>query len=338
MKKLFVLITVAMFSIGLGLPLIADGATFLEDQNLTGDQTVNDNVYAFGQNPVISANVNGDVHVAGGNIVVTGDVTEDISAAGGTFSVTGDVKGDVRAVGGTITLDGIIDGEVMIAGGTVKIGPSAVLRKGIYATAGEVIIDENASIIGVKEIKTDEDGKKWDPSVEGKIAGAFAGAFFGIVLFWLIARIVTSLVVALGVMWIFPKISARYAEFTIKKVPFWKNLLYGFLYVIVGPIAIFFLFATGVGALLAGLLLAIYGAYFIAAIAFAGVNFGYYLKQWIKKPKKVENDYLWAILGIVLLPIICLIPIVGWLFGGAFFIMTYGSLVNSDAEMIKKLK
>src|SRR5437870_3223111 len=60
------------------------------------NETIDDDLYAFGGTVTVLGRVNGDVIAAGGTITIAGPVAGDVSAAGGTIQVSGDVKGSVR--------------------------------------------------------------------------------------------------------------------------------------------------------------------------------------------------------------------------------------------------
>ena len=88
-------------------------------------QTINDDLYAFGETVDIQGRVNGDVVAAGGTVTVHGTVTGDLLAAGGTTTMAGTVGGTVRAAGGTTTIEGPVGKDLLVTGGTLRLGPGA---------------------------------------------------------------------------------------------------------------------------------------------------------------------------------------------------------------------
>jgi cytoskeletal protein CcmA (bactofilin family) len=104
------------------------------------NETINDDLYAFGSTVTILGTVNGDVFIAGSNITMSGTVTGDVFAAGGTTTISGDVRQSVRAVGGTIMLSGPVGKDALIAGGTTSVGGSARIGRDLLATTGTAAI------------------------------------------------------------------------------------------------------------------------------------------------------------------------------------------------------
>jgi len=104
------------------------------------NQTIDDDLYAFGGTITIDGTVNGDVYAFGGTVIVRGSVTGDLTALGGTVSVSGSVGGTLRAAGGTITIDGQIGRNVLVAAGTTTIDVNARVGRDLLAGAGSVIL------------------------------------------------------------------------------------------------------------------------------------------------------------------------------------------------------
>lgn len=104
------------------------------------NETINDDLYAFGSTVTILGTVNGDVFTAGSNITMSGTVTGDVFAAGGTTTISGDVRQSVRAAGGTIMLSGPVGKDALIAGGTTSVGGSARIGRDLLATTGTAAI------------------------------------------------------------------------------------------------------------------------------------------------------------------------------------------------------
>jgi hypothetical protein len=104
------------------------------------NETINDDLYAFGSTVTILGTVNGDVFTAGGNITMSGTVNGDLFAAGGTTTVSGQVRQSVRAAGGTVMLNGSIGEDALAAGGTTGVGASASIGRDLLAATGTASI------------------------------------------------------------------------------------------------------------------------------------------------------------------------------------------------------
>lgn len=330
MKKLWILLA----AFALAIPSLALAATFQTDTTLPAGETVVGNLYLAGGTPMVHGDVQGDLYMAGGNIVVTGKVADDLVTAGGNISLTGAVGGDVRAFGGSLFLDGEVEGEVIVSGGEVKIGPNAKIRKDLIAAGGSVSIDPAATVFGSKTI---ESGEKYEKKMEGfrepfaqySQAGFWIGHAFAVLAFFAIAAVYLGL---------FPAVLKKWTRRAFDKGQFWPNLGLGFVMLVVPPFIAALLFATGIGALLGGLVLLAYIAYILLNVALAGILFGELLKKWFTKAKKIEPTWGWALGGIALLHVVTLIPFVGWAIGLGFFVYSWGSMAVSDWKIARSVR
>jgi hypothetical protein len=106
------------------------------------DQTIDHDLYVFGQSVVSNGTIAGDVVAAGGSLVVDGVVNGDVIAAGGRVTVAGQVTGDVRAAGGQISIAGTVSEDVLASGGSVSVsgnvGQDLIAYGGSVDVAGAV--------------------------------------------------------------------------------------------------------------------------------------------------------------------------------------------------------
>ena len=81
-------------------PNLAAAADIRQGQDITigSTDTIEDDLYAFGQNIAINGTIHGDLIAAGNNISIDGTVTGNVIAAGSTVAIRGQVGGSVRAV------------------------------------------------------------------------------------------------------------------------------------------------------------------------------------------------------------------------------------------------
>jgi hypothetical protein len=104
------------------------------------DETIEDDLYAFGRFVVVQGRVNGDVIAFGETISVTGTVTGDVIAAGRTVGLGGQVDGSARVAGNTITVDGRIGQDLIVASGSVLVSPSGRVERDVLAGSGSATL------------------------------------------------------------------------------------------------------------------------------------------------------------------------------------------------------
>jgi Histidine kinase-, DNA gyrase B-, and HSP90-like ATPase len=114
-------------------------------------ETIDDDLYAFGQNMTILGTVTGSVIAGGNTVAVNGEVGGDVMAAGSTVIVDGPVHGSVRAAGRSVQVRSSIDGDLLAAGNSVsvlgdgRIGRDLLGAGTTLTIAGPVGRDVNAS-------------------------------------------------------------------------------------------------------------------------------------------------------------------------------------------------
>ena len=113
-------------------------------------QVVNGDYFAFGGTVEISGTINGDLYASGGQVVIDGTVNGDVLVAGGRVRLSGTVSQDVRAAGGQVTISGGVGRNLTVAGGQLELAPSAVVRGGLVAAAGNV--DLSAPVTGAVKV------------------------------------------------------------------------------------------------------------------------------------------------------------------------------------------
>src|SRR5215210_4274145 len=116
-RRVIGIASVLAFLSQMGTPLLAIAAETRPGDVITvgANETINDDLYAFGRTVEVLGTVRGDVIAAAATVTISGTVTGDVIAAGGQIRVAGDVSGSVRAAGGELAVDGRI-GEDIVAG------------------------------------------------------------------------------------------------------------------------------------------------------------------------------------------------------------------------------
>ncbi|OGM97106.1 hypothetical protein A2532_02955 [Candidatus Wolfebacteria bacterium RIFOXYD2_FULL_48_11] len=308
----------------------------------------------IGGNVLITGNVEQDLIAAGGTVDILGSIGDDLRAVGGTVTIGQHVGGDVVAAGGMIhiisgaKIDGdilvaagqvIIDGEVMgtvkISGGEVVIngavGKSVVVRAServsigagatiggdlAYRSANAVILAEGATIAGETKFEKIERPTR----VDKRASAAMAGLLGVMALLRLAAMIITAVLAVV----LFRKATQSLTKSSIDH--FGRELIRGFVVLVVIPFAILFALISiiGLGLGIAGILA--YALLFMIAKVLASILFGTVVLKLIKKKKDYEVTWQSAVVGVIALSIVSLVPIFGWIVACLAFLVSMGSI------------
>jgi cytoskeletal protein CcmA (bactofilin family) len=104
-------------------------------------ETIEDDLYAFGQTVTIYGTVNGDVIAAGGQSVnVAGTVTGDLMAAGTNVVVTGPVGGSARLAGQTVEASAPIGQDLLAGAATLNVGPRGAIGRDVLVGGSAITI------------------------------------------------------------------------------------------------------------------------------------------------------------------------------------------------------
>jgi cytoskeletal protein CcmA (bactofilin family) len=103
-------------------------------------ETINDDVYAFGNNIVIDGTVNGDVIAAGSTVTINGHVTGDVMMAGNTLIINAPVDGSVRAAGNLVNVTAPIAGDAVVAGSAISVNGPGKIGRDVLAASGALTL------------------------------------------------------------------------------------------------------------------------------------------------------------------------------------------------------
>lgn len=149
-KKIFLLI----FLCFLAALLPIQASDMRSGDQVSINNTVNENLYTAGGEININAIVNGDLIGAGGKIYINQAISKDILMAGGELRINGEIGEDVRIAGGQITISKNVKGDLIITGGQITIEPDVIIEGDIHIAGGEVefngIAKGNVKIVGSK--------------------------------------------------------------------------------------------------------------------------------------------------------------------------------------------
>jgi cytoskeletal protein CcmA (bactofilin family) len=330
------------------------GNLYAAGGNVTIDGNVDGDLLAGGGTILVNGIVRNDLEIAGGTINVMGEVGQDLRAAGGNIIVNniinGDmvvaggtvdltsnssVRGDVLVAGGQVVINGPVDGNITVRGGDVTvnsevkgklsvtaaqkltIGSRAKIAGNVsYTSPSEAQIDSGAVMSGAIEYKP--------MAVKDKRAGK-AGFAAGLTFLWL-GKMIALIAAALVIFYFFRKETNQIAESALQNFP--KQLLRGFIFLFLVPIAVVILMITLIGLPLAFIALFAYLSLLILAGVYSGVVFGGVLYKLIER--KLQATITWEniVVGIVALSLLAVIPFIGWLIALVFFLVALGSVID----------
>lgn len=280
-----------------------------------------DHLFAAGGELDLAPAVVRDLVAAGGRIQLrAGAVSDDLVAAGGEISLErgARIEGSTVLVGGKLRIDTPIGRELIASGGRIELnGP---VGRDVRLRGDEIVIGPNARIGGdlhVRGAKVEVSpgavvqGRTVREVVERKQRSGAAGFVLLAALFALGVLLMKGVVAAAAprlVDAVDRRLRTRLAAVTA----------IGAVIVLLGPVVVVALLASGLGAPL-GLLVVL--AWLLALpLAFAGV--AYWLGQWIRgravparaaEPPRWPARFGWTLLGGLLLVILSAIPFIGGL-------------------------
>ena len=320
--------------------LLAVGGNILISKNVSADMAV------AGGAITILGNSGGDIRVAGGNIIISGDVAGDLVVAGGSVTITSDVtvEKDLIVAGGQVIFDGNVLGNAQISGGAVSIngrikgnvksevgqkltiGDKAVIGGSLNYTAraAETLVKNVGSVVTGKTVFT----KSQVPEVRGVKNAMFA--FVGVFVLW---RLISLVIVALVLVWMFKRFSVDVVEGATRN-PL-QMLGKGFVSAVVIPVAIIILFATLFGITLGLIIGSLYGLLLLVSGVYACVVIGAWLSKTVYKSSNITITWKNVIIGAVVLTTIKMIPILGWVVWLLAVLVTIGSIVDLSQKKFK---
>jgi len=314
--------------------LIAGGGSVTVSGSTSGDVLVGGGDVAIlddvrgdlrvaGGNVLITSNVAGDLVVLGGNVRILSGSTigKDLVVLGGRLLLNGNVKGDVTVGVGEVEIDSRIDGDVYIKNSDkITIGASSVISGNLTYSgkdASILNISDGASVMGETVFK---ESKIFQRKEAKNILLAFLGLFVFLKLLALLVVVILSVV-------LFKRFSSNVVE-TVVQSP-GKELIRGFAVLIVIPALIILSFFTMIGFLVGIITLLAYITLIILSSIYSGVVLGVWAHKIITKGDDIMVDWKTALFGTIALSLIVMLPIIGWIVGAFFFLVSLGSISNT---------
>ncbi len=287
-------------------------------------------VWAAGSNLFVSGNVSKNLILAGGTLDIDKNarVGKDVRVYGGNFMVRGEILGSIKGGVRKFTMAGK-SGKVKIKADKTHIESTAVISGDLDLTStDEPKIDEGAAITGDVSIRAIEP--------EGTEPFFFA---FAPMLAFLVAAIkfvvlISKIIVGVLLIALFQKYVRRIADTLFKET--WKSLGWGFLGVIVIPIAAIVLFGTLVGYPLGLLAIYMYSVLLYVSSIFIAVVIGEKIVQLFKKG--AVSLYLSFIIGILILFIVGFIPVLNFLVRIFVVLFGFGAVMLGTWHLVREMR
>jgi cytoskeletal protein CcmA (bactofilin family) len=269
------------------------GPLFASGNDVTVDADVDGDVFAVGQTVTINGNINGDLLAAARTIRVYGVVQGNVRCAAEDVEIKGEVgqcltaaarnvrqfegssvNRDALLFGGSVALSGIVGRQALgacenvrlngpVGGdihfwsvGELQVGPEADIKGNLfYASTREADIASEASIAG---------SAKWERIIPARSESTRAGINWWAQLIWFASGVILWLVFSL----IFPRLWSGFSQ-NITRTP-WPTLGWGFLLLLLVPLAVLLLLVTVIGIPLAIILTMVYALLLYAGKIVAG--------------------------------------------------------------------
>ncbi len=356
-----ILLASAIFLI-LGLPFLVSAAqikTGRENVNIPQEEIIEDDLYIFTANARVAGTIKGDVLIFGGQVQVVGKVEGDVLVLAGEVDIDGEVLDDVRVLSGSVTVAGKVSDDVVLASGTFDLTRNGVVAGDIKAFAGNITISGQASSVEVEvgnllvsPSTKIENTLVYTSDKEALIesgANIKGGVTFNKIEskkdFWHKLGLTTGkisyalmlLILSLILFWLLPNASRKISDNF--QSGFGKSLFWGFLFLVIVPIAAILAIITFLGIPLGVLSLVIYGVVLFLAQTSAVFGIAKILKKTItKNDNNMQIAWLDVVMGLIIFTLLGIIPVVGPILVLLAFLAGLGSLVNFNYEFVKDLK
>ena len=329
--------------------------------SIGSDQLIEGDFYSAAGKLNISGEVAEDALGIAGQVAVNGSVGADATLFGGTVNVYGSIGDDLRVVAGEVTIAEPVMGDVMVIGGIVNILPTASIGGDLILLAGQTVVEGSVGgdILGRSEdIRIDSQvagnvdvtvltltlGEK--ANVEGSvsytsrtIATQALNATIGGELVrndpvlpenevTLATAFLPILVLLFSVLAWF--LVSRHTLVMMTQRALQKSvrqLLLGFAMLILAPFAIVILSASMIGLLVGLVLFFAFGLLFVAGLIGTPAVIGQLMMKVFNQPT-TQISLITLLVGVVGVSALTLLPVVGPLALGIFFILSFGALVD----------
>lgn len=333
-------------------------------QNVSIKGEVNGDIYAFGQEVEVTgdvagtifcgastvdidAQINGSIWAGAGKVRIAGNVYNNVLIFGGTLDVEENTRvgNDLIVYGGKAKIAGEVDGVIKGGMGTfvmsgksasVNINADKITIKSGALISGDLVIEsgqeptieEDAEILGEIRLKSIGD-------VDEEVAFAIAPIIVFLIIVFKVIVFIAKIIVGIVLIVLSKKYVRRIMDTMVTKP--WHCLGWGFVGLIVIPVAVIILLS-----ILFGYPFAVFGAYvytiiFYLASIFAGLVIGEKVIRLFKKEGDVSL-YLSFIVGMIVLFVLGLIPILGFIVKIIVLLFGSGMVLYGSWNLIREMK
>lgn len=309
-----------------------DGDVFVAGQSVTINGKVNGDVIAAAQSITVKGVVNGDVRGVANQIDVQGQIMGSVSAAannievreqaaigrdvlgfGNSIGTAGKIEGQLMGSAAEVRINGPVNGAVTIWNvQTLSLGPAAAVRGPIsYGSPTPASISPQAQTNGISWQEKAADVPERKSSTGFSWLNALGWIAAGLLL-WAICY------------WISPRLLPGMGE-TVLKAP-GSTLGWGFLVLLLAPLAGLLLTITVIGIPLAIVMFFLYVFVLFTSKILAGDVIGRYLSRYFGWENRIPF-FLPFMIAFLALIVLSKIPVVGFLVSLAASCLALGMVV-----------
>ncbi|MDK2899196.1 MAG: hypothetical protein PWQ10_383 [Patescibacteria group bacterium] len=104
-------------------------------------ETIDEMLFAGGNNINIAGNVNGDVYCAGQNITISGTINGDVFCIGQNINISGVINGGARLASQSLTISGVIKNSATVAAQTLLLNNGSSIGQDFVVVSQSTTID-----------------------------------------------------------------------------------------------------------------------------------------------------------------------------------------------------
>ena len=294
-----------------------EGINFVAGNNITLSSK-QDYLFAAG-NMINLVNIETkDAFVAGSTISIESSTIRTLYAAGTIITVNSDISKNANLAGDKIVINSKIEGDVYIAAEEITIGEEAVINGTLeYPSAAKINMSKTARISKTKTYKTTS-----TPNKKEMIASTIIEKAYSFLSMAIIGIILLSIIKPF-----FNKVEETQKEEILKQI------LTGFLVLIVTPVAALILICTVVGIPIGIISMLLYGI----LIYLSPIPTAYFIGKNLFK-EKIKNNYSLLLISLLMIYLIKLIPIIGSVVTFTGILFSLGLCFSILKEKIVKAK
>jgi len=344
-------------------------SVFVDEQT-----TINDELYASGQNLTINGSVSNDLLAAGSQVLLRGKVGRSASLMGSNVEVSGSIGDNLRAAGSQVSVSGNVGDNASLAGSAVVLTRAGKFGRDLQAAATELRIEGSVgrnlraagtqvtidgkiggnACINARKLRlgpgalirgnlTYSSPQKADIAEGARILGEKTHKpapvrekreAHGWKFGLWLLRFLALYAIGAVVIAFAPATVASSADRVIRAP--WISLLVGFILVVVVPVAVLIIMATLIGIPLALILLAMYLIMIYISRLFVSAAIGRWIFAKFGKPQM--SLYLDLLVGLLILWLLLLIPFAGWLIHLIAIFLGIGGLAAERYALMRELR